>query len=65
MGKRYSSMEFGSCKKREREERRKKMKSKSKKAMWSSPRPPVLRPVRFTPKTAYNRQKIKNKKEWQ
>ena len=28
-------------------------------------RPLVLRPVRFTPKTAYNRQKFKNKKEWQ
>ena len=27
--------------------------------------PPVLRPVRFTPKTAYNRQKFKNKKEWE
>ena len=40
------------------------MKSKSKKAMRSSPRPPVLRPVRFTPKTAHNRQKFKNKEEW-
>lgn len=28
-------------------------------------RPPVLRPVRFIPKTAYNRQKFKNKKEWE
>lgn len=26
--------------------------------------PSVLRPVRFTPKTAYNRQKFKNKEEW-
>lgn len=26
-------------------------------------RSPVLRPVCFTPKTAYNRQKFKNKKE--
>ena len=41
------------------------MKRKSKKAMRSSSRPPVLRPVRFTPKTAYNRQKFKNKKEWE
>ena len=41
------------------------MKSKSKKAMRSRARPPVLRPVRFTPKTAYNRQKFKNKKEWE
>lgn len=41
------------------------MKNKSKKATRSSPRPPVLRPVRFTPKTAYNRQKFKNKKEWE
>lgn len=41
------------------------MKRKSKKAMRSSSRSPVLRPVRFTPKTAYNRQKFKNKKEWQ
>ena len=39
------------------------MKSKSKKVMRSSPRSPVLRPVRFTPKTAYNRQKFKNKEE--
>lgn len=28
-------------------------------------RSPVLHPVRFTPKTEYNRQKFKNKKEWQ
>ena len=28
-------------------------------------RSPVLRPVRFTPKIAYNRQKFKNKKEWE
>lgn len=27
-------------------------------------RSPVLRPVRFTPKTAYNRQKFKKKEEW-
>lgn len=41
------------------------MKNKSKKNKRSSPRPPVLRPVRFTPKTAYNRQRFKNKKEWE
>lgn len=27
-------------------------------------RPPVMRPVYFIPKTAYNRQKFKNKKDW-
>ena len=41
------------------------MKNKSKKAKRSSLRSPVLRPVRFIPKTAYNRQKFKNKKEWE
>lgn len=41
------------------------MKSNSKKKRGKAHlRPSVLRPVRFTPKTAYNRQKFKNKKEW-
>ena len=40
------------------------MKNNSKKECGKARlRPPVLRPVRFTPKTAYNRQKFKNKEE--
>ena len=42
------------------------MKNNSKKKRGKAQsRPPVLRPVRFTSKTAYNRQKFKDKKEWQ
>lgn len=41
------------------------MKNNSKKKCGKAHvRLPVLRPVRFSPKTAYNRQKFKNKKEW-
>ena len=42
------------------------MKNNSKKKCGKAHlRPSVLRPVRFTPKTSYNRQKFKNKKEWE
>ena len=39
-------------------------KNSKKKGDKAHVRSPVLRPVRFTPKTAYNRQKFKNKREW-
>lgn len=40
------------------------MKIDNKSKIIKRARPPVMRPARFTPKTAYNRQKFKNKKDW-